>query len=81
MLYRYVLRIYDDPDVNVDMFYDLDDLEVIVDTQHGICFVELPMDVSISQRKVEARAFSIEIEVLLPKCKVYNIYVDTFIHF
>ena len=27
------------------------------------------------------RAFSIEIEVLLPKCKVYNFYVDTFIHF
>ena len=30
------------------------------------------MNVSISTRKVEARAFSIEIEVILPKCKVYN---------
>ena len=29
----------------IDMFYDLDDLEVIVDTQHGISFVELLMDV------------------------------------
>ena len=29
----------------VDVFYDLDDLEVIVDTQHGISFVELLMDV------------------------------------
>ena len=29
----------------IDMFYDLDELEVIVDTQHGISFVELPMDV------------------------------------
>ena len=38
------------------------------------------MDVSISTYKVEAREFSIEIGVLLPKCKVYNFYVDTFIH-
>ena len=37
--------------------------------------------VQISTRKVEAREFSIKIEVLLPKCKVYNFYVDTFIHF
>ena len=29
----------------IDMFYDLEDLEFIVDTQHGITFVELPMDV------------------------------------
>ena len=29
----------------IDMFYDLDDLEVIVDTLHGISFVEIPMDV------------------------------------
>ena len=29
----------------IDMFYDLDDLKVIVDTQHGISFVELIMDV------------------------------------
>ena len=27
----------------IDMFYDLDDLKVIVDTEHGISFVELPM--------------------------------------
>ena len=37
MLYVHKLRI--------DMFQDLDDIEVIVDTQHGISFVELPMDV------------------------------------
>ena len=37
MLYVHKLRI--------DMFYDLDDLEVIVDTQHGIRFVELLMGV------------------------------------
>ena len=29
----------------IDMFYDIDDLEVIIDTQHGISFIELPMDV------------------------------------
>ena len=29
----------------IDMFYDIDDLEVIVDTQHSISFVELLMDV------------------------------------
>ena len=63
------------------MFYDLDYLEVIVDMYHGIFFVELTIDISISTRKVEARAFSIEIEVLLPKCKVYNFYVYTFNHF
>ena len=37
MLYVYKLPI--------DMFYDLDDLEVIIDTQHGISFIELLMDV------------------------------------
>ena len=29
----------------IDMFYDIDDLEVVLDTQHGISFVELLMDV------------------------------------
>ena len=29
----------------IDMLYDLDDLEVIVDTYHGISYVELPIDV------------------------------------
>ena len=29
----------------IDVFYDIDDLEFIVDTQHGIIFVEIPMDV------------------------------------
>ena len=46
------------------MFYDVDDLEVIVDTQHGICYVELPLDVPIS---------TIEKDVILPKCEVYNL--------
>ena len=35
MIYVHKLPIY--------MFYDLDDLKVIIDTQHGINFVELPM--------------------------------------
>ena len=35
------------------VFYDLDDLEVIVDTYHGISFVELPMDVSYSLDDLE----------------------------
>ena len=29
----------------IDMVYGLDDLEVIVDTYHGISFFELPIDV------------------------------------
>ena len=39
---RHMLYVHELP---LDMFYDIDDLEVIVDTQHGITFVELPMDV------------------------------------
>ena len=35
------------------VFYDLDNLEVIVDTYHGISFVELPMDVSYSLDDLE----------------------------
>ena len=37
----------------IDVFYDLDDLEVIIDTYHGISFVELPMDVSYSLDDLE----------------------------
>ena len=37
----------------IDVFYNLDDLEVIVDTQHSIIFVELPMDVSYSLYDLE----------------------------
>ena len=37
MLYVHKLAIY--------MFYNLDDLKVVVDTYFGISFVELPMDV------------------------------------
>ena len=37
LIYVHKLPIY--------IFYDLDDLEVIVDTQHGISFFELLMDV------------------------------------
>ena len=29
----------------IDMFYNLDDLDVIVDKQNGISFVELPINV------------------------------------
>ena len=57
----------DDPEVIIDMFYDVDDLEVIVDTKHGICFVELPLEVHIN---------TIEIEVILPKCEVYHYNFD-----
>ena len=39
---RHMLYVHKLP---IDMFYDLDDLEVIVDTQHGIIFIGLPMDV------------------------------------
>ena len=39
---RHMLYVHKLP---IDMFYNLDDLEVIVDTYHGISFVELPMDV------------------------------------
>ena len=49
------------------MFYDVDDLEVIVDTQHGICYVELPLDVPIS---------TIKIEDILLKCAAYNYNFD-----
>ena len=37
----------------IDVFYDLDELEVIVDTYHGIRFVELPMYVSNSLYDLE----------------------------
>ena len=37
----------------IDVFYDLYDLEVIIDTYHGISFVELPMDVSYSLDDLE----------------------------
>ena len=39
---RHMLYVHKIP---IDMFYDLDDLEVIVDTYHGISFVELLMGV------------------------------------
>ena len=37
----------------IDVFYNLDDIKVIVDTQHGISFVELLMDVSYSLDDLE----------------------------
>ena len=39
---RHMLYVHKLP---IDIFYDLDDLEFIVDMQHGISFVELLMDV------------------------------------
>ena len=39
---RNVLYVHNFP---IDMFYNIDDLEVNIDTYHGIIFVELLMDV------------------------------------